>query len=154
MTAALALVVWQRPPEMARRSWFGLAAGRGALAAVAILALHASYMTPEAEPVGPEDPSIRALAEHLANAGAVFYGAEWCSHCQEQKRMFGASASRLPYIECSPSGRNAPQSPTCRRAGVMSYPTWIINDRRFVGEVLSLAQLADASRFPGAATFR
>ena len=60
--------------------------------------------------------TFRALAEHLTNEGAVFYGAEWCSHCQEQKRLFGASASRLPYIECSPSGRNAPQSSTCRRA--------------------------------------
>jgi hypothetical protein len=36
----------------------------------------------------------------------------------------------------------------------MSYPTWIIGDRRIVGEVLSLAQLADASRFPGSATFK
>jgi uncharacterized membrane protein len=154
MITTLALVVRQRPPEMARRSWVGLAAGRVALAAAVILALHGNYVTPQAEPVGPEDPSIRALAEHLTEEGAVFYGAEWCSHCQEQKRLFGASASRLPYIECSPSGRNAPQSPTCRRAGVMSYPTWIIGDRRIVGEVLSLAQLADASRFPGSATFK
>src|SRR5688572_28834505 len=32
MSAILALVVCQRPPEMAHRSWVGLAAGRGALA--------------------------------------------------------------------------------------------------------------------------
>ena len=154
MTAALALVVSQRPPEMARRSWVGLVAGRGAIAAVAILLLHANYVTPQAEPAGPEDPMTRALAEHLTEEGALFYGASWCPHCQEQKRLFGASADRLPYVECSPAGRNAPQSRLCARAGVNTYPTWIINGRAIVGEVLTLAQLANASGFPGAANFK
>ena len=119
-----------------------------------ILLLHANYVAPQAEPAGPEDPMTRALAEHLTEEGVLFYGASWCPHCQEQKRLFGASASRLPYIECSPAGRNAPQSPSCSRAGVRSYPTWIINGRAIVGEVLSLAQLADATEFPGAANFK
>jgi uncharacterized membrane protein/glutaredoxin len=154
MTATLALVVLQRPPEMARRSWLGLAGGRGALAAVVILLLHANYVAPQEQPAGPEDPTIRALAEHLTEEGVLFYGASWCPHCQEQKRLFGASASRLPYIECSPAGPNTPQSPSCNSAGVRSYPTWIINGRAFVGEVLSLAQLANATGFPGAANLK
>ena len=154
MAATLALVVWQRPPEMAHRSWVGLAVGRGALAAVVILALHANYVAPQAEPTGPEDPMIRALAEHLDDEGVLFYGASWCPHCQEQKRLFGASASRLPYIECSPAGQNTPQSPACSRAGVRTYPTWIIDGQAIVGEVLSLAQLAAATGFPGAANFQ
>jgi uncharacterized membrane protein/glutaredoxin len=154
MAGILALVVFQRPPELARRSWLGLVAGRGALAAVVILVLHANYAAPQAEPAGPEDPSIRALAEHLTEQGAVFYGASWCPHCQEQKRLFGASADRLPYVECSLGGRSAPQSAACRSAGVQTYPTWVINGRATVGEVLTLAQLADASAFPEAASFR
>jgi uncharacterized membrane protein/glutaredoxin len=154
MTATLALVMFQRPPQTARRSWLRLVAGRGALAALAILAVHASYVTPRAEPTGPEDPMTRALAEHLSKQGAVFYGASWCPHCQEQKRLFGASANRLPYVECSPAGRNAPQSATCNRAGVQNYPTWVINGRTIVGQVLTLAQLGDASGFPGAANFK
>jgi len=154
MTAALALVVRQRPPELARRSWVGLAAGRGALAGLAILLLHANYVAPQREASGPEDPMIRALAEHLADQGAAFYGASWCPHCQEQKRLFGASADRLPYIECSPGSPNAPQLPSCSRAGVKSYPTWVINGRVYAGEVLTLAQLAAASNFPGAAGFK
>jgi len=153
MTAILALVVFQRPPKMAHRTWAGLIASRGALAAVVILVLHANYAAPQAEPSGPEDPMIRALAEHLTEQGVVFYGASWCPHCQEQKRIFGASASRLPYIECSLGGPNAPQSTACRMAGVQSYPTWVINGRATVGEVLTLAQLADATGFPGAANF-
>jgi uncharacterized membrane protein len=152
MAATLALVVWQRPAQMARRSWVGLVGGRGALAVLVILVLHANYTAPLAEPAGPEDPTIRALAEHLSAEGVRFYGASWCSHCQEQKRLFGTSAGRLPYIECSPSGRNGPQSPSCR--GVTSYPTWVINGRARVGVVLSLAELANATKFPGAANFK
>jgi uncharacterized membrane protein len=154
MMGALALVVWQRPPGMAHRSWLGLAAGRAALAGVVILVLHANYAAPQAEPTGPEDPDIRALAEHLSDEGALFYGASWCPHCQEQKRMFGASVDRLPYVECSLSGPSGPQSMACRQAGIRSYPTWVINGRVVVGQVMSLAELADASGFPGAARFK
>jgi glutaredoxin len=154
MIGTLGLVVLQRPPEMAHRSWVGLVATRGAPMAIVILLLHGSYVAQQAEPSGPEDPMTRALAEHLTEEGVLFYGASWCPHCQEQKRLFGASASRLPYVECSPGGRNAPAAPSCRSAGVTSYPTWIINGRPIVGQVLTLAQLADATGFRGAATFK
>ena len=154
MTAILALVVMQRPPEMARRSWVGLAAGRGALAALVILVLHGNYVRPQAEPTGPEDPQTRALAEYLSDQDVLFYGASWCPHCQEQKRLFGNSAGRLPYIECSPAGPNTPQAPSCSRAGIRSYPTWVINGRAYPGEVMTLAQLASVTNFPGAADFK
>ncbi len=154
MIATLALVVVQRPPEMAHRSWVRLGAGRTILAALVIAILHANYVAPEAQPTGPEDPQVRALAEFLADEGARFYGASWCPHCQEQKRLFGASASRLPYIECSPAGPNTPQAPSCNAAGVQTYPTWVIKGRATVGEVLSLGQLASAVGFPEAASFK
>lgn len=154
MSAILALVVWQRPPELASRPWKWTLIGRGAVAAVVILGLHANYVTPQAEPLGPEDPTIRALAEHLEDSGALFYGASWCPHCQQQKALFGASVDRLPYIECSPGGRNGPQSASCNAAGIQSYPTWVINGRTYVGEVLTLAQLANATAFPGAANIK
>ena len=146
MTATLILVVTQRPAEMASRSWLRLSLGRGSLAAVAILLLHLNYTTPLPEPPGPEDPSIRALAEHLTQKGVKFYGASWCPHCQDQKRSFGSSAHRLPYIECSPGGRNAPPAAICSAERIMTYPTWVINGRRF-DEVMSLKQLADATGF-------
>src|SRR4029434_4606860 len=114
MTATLALVVVQRPPEMAHRSWLGPVAVRGAIAAVVILLVHGNYVAPQAVAEGPEDPMIRALAAHLTDEGVLFYGVSWCPHCQEQKRLFGASARRLPYVECSPAGPNAPQAPSCK----------------------------------------
>ncbi len=155
MSATLALVTWQRPPQVAHRSWGRLVASRGALAAMVILLLHANYTGAQAEPTGPEDPMTRALAEHLADEGVLFYGASWCPHCQEQKRLFGASASRLPYIECSPAGPNTPQAPSCSRAGIRTYPTWVMDGRAFaIGEVLSLARLAQATGFAGAADFK
>jgi uncharacterized membrane protein/glutaredoxin len=154
MTAILGLLVWQRPAEMAHRSWIGPVAGRAAVAAVVILVLHANYVAPEAEPIGPEDPAVRALAEHLAAKGVRFYGASWCPHCQEQKRLFGASAKRLPYVECNLAGPNAPQASACTQAGVNTYPTWFIDGRAYVGQVMTLAQLADATGFPGAANFK
>lgn len=153
MSATLGLVVLQRPPEMAHRSWLGLAAGRVALAAMVILLVHSTNVRPEEEPTGPEDPQVRALAEHLADKDVLFYGASWCPHCQEQKRLFGASAKRLPYVECNLAGPTAPQASACSAAGVNTYPTWVINGRRFVGQVLTLAELADATGFPEAGTF-
>jgi hypothetical protein len=56
-------------------------------------------------------------------------------------------------VECSPAGPNAPQAPSCNIAGVQSYPTWVINGRKIVGQVLTLAQLADASGFRGKTNF-
>jgi hypothetical protein len=40
-----------------------------------------------------------ALAQHLLASGAKFYGAYWCSHCQKQKSLFGATAAaNLPNV--------------------------------------------------------
>ena len=155
MTAILALVLWQGPFDVARRSWLGLA-GRVAVAALIILVVHGTNVRQqqEEEALGPEDPQVRALAEHLKDKGVLFYGASWCPHCQEQKRLFGASAKRLPYVECNLAGPNAPQASACTQAGVDTYPTWFINGRRYaVGQVLSLAELANATGFPDAAHF-
>jgi thiol-disulfide isomerase/thioredoxin len=67
------------------------------------------------------------LAQCLKDKGAVFYGAFWCPHCQEQKKMFGNSAKLLPYVECStPDGKN--QTQICIDKGVQSYPTWEFAD--------------------------
>ncbi len=74
------------------------------------------------------------LARCLGEKSATFYGAFWCSHCQEQKKMFGNSAELLPYVECSsPDGKSQLQA--CIDVGIQSYPTWIFADgSREVGE--------------------
>ncbi len=60
--------------------------------------------------------------------------------------MFGSSAYRLPYVECTPDGRTGPMNFTCVANEVKDYPTWIINGRRYVG-LASVEELAARSRF-------
>jgi thiol-disulfide isomerase/thioredoxin len=90
---------------------------------------------------------LSALADYLRQSGAVFYGAYWCPHCQAQKQMFGAAASKLPYVECDPRGTNA-QPAACQAVGVQAYPTWVINGQKVEGEV-SPSDLARLSGFGG-----
>lgn len=67
------------------------------------------------------------LAMCLQEKGATFYGAFWCPHCQTQKQLFGKSASKLPYVECStPDGKG--QLQVCIDAEISSYPSWVYPD--------------------------
>jgi uncharacterized membrane protein/glutaredoxin len=124
----------------------------GATLAVAVLiagyavdAPPASSATTAASADGMSQDQLVALADHLRDSGATFYGAYWCPHCQAQKAMFGAAASHLPYVECDPSGTNA-QPDACQAAGVKAYPTWVINGQTHEGEVQP-AELAQLSGF-------
>lgn len=74
---------------------------------------------------------------------AVLYGAEWCQPCAEQKKLFGASFSKIDYIVCTASVDN-PQTDKCELAGVVKYPTWIINGQKLEGKQ-SLESLASAA---------
>ena len=82
------------------------------------------------------------FAQCLEEKGAKFYGAFWCPHCQNQKKMFGKSQKYLPYVECStPNGQG--QKELCNDAGIEGYPTWVFADEsRLSGEV-PLATLAE-----------
>lgn len=93
-----------------------------------------------------EQPKLQALATHLSDSGAKFYGASWCGNCNTQKDLFGSSAKRLPYIECSPAGRNGPVAGVCLDAGVGTYPTWIIKGKPYEG-VMQIDELAKRSGF-------
>lgn len=145
MITILGVVTYQRPtglPHFSWRSWLPRTAA-GSLALVLALHLHHAGAW---GPGAPEDPELRALAIHLSQTDAKFYGAFWCPHCEQQKRVFGTSADRLPYIECSPGGRYGPVAEACGRVGIRVYPTWIINGRRYEG-VLTVRQLAARSGF-------
>jgi hypothetical protein len=82
------------------------------------------------------------LALCINESGAKFYNAFWCSHCQEQKKMFGSSAKYLPSIECSsPDGQK--QLDVCSEAGIDAYPTWVFADGSRQAGGLSLETLAE-----------
>lgn len=146
MNVLLVLVLVRRPAHMPEHAWAKSlpVPVLSSVLVVALLFMHFSgYFDPAA---GPEDPYLKALATHLDESDARFYGAYWCPHCQEQKELFGASADRLPYVECTPDGRTGPLNFACVANEVRDYPTWIIDGRRYTG-LVSVQRLASLSNF-------
>ena len=88
-----------------------------------------------------------SFAACIKESGATFYGAFWCPHCQEQKKLFGRSAKELPYVECStPDGRG--QLPICIEKKVETYPTWHFSNASTTTGTLSLAQISQFTGCP------
>jgi len=82
-----------------------------------------------------------AFATCLKDKGAIFYGAYWCPHCNNQKEMFGTSKTLLPYVECStPDGKD--QTQICKDKQITGYPTWIFADGSKLSGEVPLATLA------------
>ena len=146
MTAIFIVTTLQRPVNLPKFSWSPWLAKTGGAALVGIIALHLYFASYWGEAQGPEDPWVRALAEHLSRSDVKFYGASWCPHCAEQKKLFDGSVNRIPYVECSPGGPNAPQAEVCSNKNIQSYPTWIIDGQRYTG-VQPLDALAQLSHF-------
>jgi len=87
------------------------------------------------------------FAKCLKDKGAVFYGAFWCPHCQNQKKMFGSSEKFLPYVECStPDGRS--QLPVCNEKQITGYPTWEFADGSRVEGEMSMENIAAKAGCP------
>jgi uncharacterized membrane protein/glutaredoxin len=99
-------------------------------------------------------PSELALAEHLKKTGAVMYSAWFCSHCFEQKQLFGQEAVKavLPFVECNEQGEN-PQVALCQKQGITSYPTWEIQGKKYLGVRLP-EELAKLSGYQGIQEFK
>jgi len=72
-------------------------------------------------------PKMDAFAQCLSDKGAKFYGAYWCSHCADQKKDFGSSIDKIPYVECAIQGQNGQTQP-CIDAQITGYPTWVFAD--------------------------
>jgi uncharacterized membrane protein len=142
ITVLMILAVVRQPPEWARSFKEAVVIG---LVIVGGLHLHYSGWFDKA--AGPEDPQLRALAVHLSEIDAKFYGAYWCPSCQEQKAVFEASANRLPYVECSSGGRGSALTAPCVKENIRNYPTWIIGEKRLTG-VKTPRELASVSEFP------
>lgn len=82
------------------------------------------------------------LATCLKDKGAVFYGAFWCSHCNDQKKEFGGLVKLLPYVECSTPDGNG-QTQICIDKKIEGYPTWEFADGSRLNGKVPLATLAE-----------
>ncbi len=63
------------------------------------------------------------FAKCLTEKGWVMYGAEWCSHCKDQKALFGDSFQYIKYVECPDNIQ------LCLDRGVNGYPSWIVEQK-------------------------
>lgn len=81
------------------------------------------------------------VAQCITDSGAKFYGAFWCPHCQATKAMFGKSAKKLPYIECSEADGNG-QLKICADAKIEGYPTWVFADGTRLSAERTMQELA------------
>jgi len=66
------------------------------------------------------------FAKALKSEGSVFYGAFWCTHCQDQKAEFGSAKQYLPYVECA--NPDSTQKQICKDNQIEGYPTWTFKD--------------------------
>lgn len=85
---------------------------------------------------GPYDD----FAKCLSDKGAVFYGAFWCPHCNDQKKLFGKSMKYIDYVECSSPDKRA-QTPVCVDEKIEGYPTWKFADGSVITGFVSLQEL-------------
>ena len=70
---------------------------------------------------------LDGFAQCITDSGAKFYGAFWCPHCQNEKRLFGSAEKLLPYIECStPDGQGQLSVQTYFTAGEKEVRAWTV----------------------------
>ena len=90
----------------------------------------------------PAVSELDGFAQCLKDKGAVFYGAFWCPHCQDQKKLFGTAKRFLPYVECSTPNGNGQQQ-ICVDKKIEGYPLWEFVDGERVSGLMSLEKLAE-----------
>lgn len=84
------------------------------------------------------------FAQCLTDSGVKMFGAFWCPHCQNQKKLFGVSWNRINYVECSTPDGNS-QTQICIDEKIQSYPTWELADKSRVNGELTLQELSSRS---------
>jgi thioredoxin-related protein len=84
--------------------------------------------------------NLDSFSKCLNENNVKFYGAWWCPHCQDDKKLFGSSIENINYIECQTPDRQ--DTPVCLAANITAYPTWVFKDGTKNEGYMSLEQLA------------
>lgn len=75
--------------------------------------------------------ALDGFAMCLTDKGVKMYGADWCPHCQNQKKAFGSSFKFIDYTRCELDGNKQ----KCENSGIKGYPTWVFSSgERIEGE--------------------
>jgi len=113
----------------------------GSIMGISVLVLiGTALIRSNATPPGPG--RYDTFAQCLQDKGAVFYGAFWCPHCNDQKKAFGSSQKLLPYVECSLANGQG-QTQACLDKKIASYPTWEFADGTRENGKQTLEKLAE-----------
>jgi len=67
---------------------------------------------------------LDTFARCLAAKQVKMYGLYWCTHCADQKEMFGSSFDYVTYVECGIKGQARGELESCKQAGIKNFPTW------------------------------
>jgi hypothetical protein len=94
-----------------------------------------------------KDVKHTELAKCLTSKGVIFYGAYWCSHCLNQKKMFGADLKYVTYVECGEGGPDADPE-ACKKAGIKAFPSWFFPGQGIVEGEMQLEELAVKANCP------
>jgi cyclophilin family peptidyl-prolyl cis-trans isomerase len=103
----------------------------------------AAMQTSQSLAEGEAAPDLVAFAKSLRDAGVIFFGADWCSQCQQQKALFEDGGQFLNFIEVT----NPDRTPNQRGIdeNVTTYPTWQFQNGSRQTGLLTLQQLSTAS---------
>ncbi|WP_153556428.1 Ig-like domain-containing protein [Roseimaritima sediminicola] len=119
---------------------FGNAAASG-MAAASEQAQGEAAQGEEAQ--GEPQPDLVAFAKLLKDQGVVFYGADWCAFCTEQKELFQDGAHELPFVEVTDGSRNLNAVGVANQ--IQEFPTWDFDANTRLTGVLTLQEIADAA---------
>ncbi|MCC7432288.1 hypothetical protein IT412_02060 [Candidatus Peregrinibacteria bacterium] len=89
-------------------------------------------------------PQTAKLAQCLTSKGVKMYGAYWCPHCADQKKIFGDDFKLISYQECDDKGPGG-NSQICQDQDIQGYPTWKIPGAKNLEGTQSLEDLAKAT---------
>lgn len=119
----------------------------GFIVVICILLAGMVYLNKRSQMSVLGDVDLVPFAQCLTEKKALFYGAFWCPHCQNTKKMFGTARTALPYVECSTPDGQA-QLQICKDNNIQTYPTWVFADgSRLTGE-RTLQELSDKTQCP------
>lgn len=110
--------------------------------------LEGAASEPTAEATTEEIVTASAsFAQCLTEKGLKFYGAWWCGHCQNQKKMFGDAFQYVDYVECekTPGTSQGDMTDACKTAKIESFPTWQLPDGTKQSGEMSLEKLSEVS---------
>ena len=82
--------------KIKKKYWVGIVSLVAVSALVAVLVMTFAGAQEEADYSG--------FAKCLTDNGLVFYGTDWCGHCQDQKEMFGKDIDLIDFVNCDFEG--------------------------------------------------